>query len=289
MILITGASGKTGQAITRALRKPNAQVRAFVRRTEQVVQLQSVGTQEVVVGNLRHAADLARAAKGVNAIYHICPNMQPDEVTIAQNMIQAAQTNGVSRFVYHSVLHPQTAEMPHHWRKLRVEELLFKSGLDFTILQPAAYMQNVLANWPAITEQGIYRVPYAVTTRLGMVDLDDVAEVAAKMLTEPGHIGAIYELAGSEVVNQTEIAAIVAECLGRPVQAEALAQSLWLQGTRQAGLGDYAIDTLLKMFGYYERYGFWGNPRILTELLGRAPTSLAEFVMRTINQAPTVG
>lgn len=286
MILITGASGKTGQALTKALRKRDAQVRLFVRQAEQAAQLQSLGAQEVVVGNLRAADDLVRASKGVDAIYHICPNMQPDEVAIAQNVIQAAQANGVSRLVYHSVLHPQTEAMPHHWRKLRVEELLFKAKLDFTILQPAAYMQNVLANWPAITEQGIYRVPYAVTTRLGMVDLADVAEAAAQVLTEPGHSGAIYELAGSEVVSQTEIAAILAQVLGRPVAAEALAQPLWVQGAQQAGLGEYAITTLLKMFDYYERYGFWGNPRALTGLLGRAPTSFSAFVLRTIKQAP---
>lgn len=286
MILITGASGKTGQALIRALRQHDAQVRAFVRQPEQMAQLQALGVQEVVVGNLRHATDLDRAGKGIDAIYHICPNMQPDEVAIAENVIQAAQANGVSRFVYHSVLHSQTEEMPHHWRKLRVEELLFKAKLDFTILQPAAYMQNVLAHWPAITAQGIYRVPYAVTTRLGMVDLADVAEVAAKVLTEPSHSGAIYELASSEVMSQTEIAAILAQAVGRPVAAEALAHPLWVQGAQQAGLGEYAITTLLKMFDYYERYGFWGNPRVLTGLLGRAPTSFSAFVLRTIKQAP---
>src|SRR5205823_453635 len=117
--------------------------------------------------------------------------------------------------------------------------LLFKSGLDFTILQPAAYMQNVLASWPLIAEQGVYRVPYAVTTRLGMVDLHDVAEAAGRVLTEPGHSGAVYELAGSEVLSQREVAAILTQCLGRPVHAEALPQAAWVQGARQAGLGDY--------------------------------------------------
>ena len=61
--------------------------------------------------------------------------------------IRAAQSAGVERFVYHSVLHPQVEIMAHHWQKMRVEEQLFESGLSFTILQPAAYMQNVLAGW----------------------------------------------------------------------------------------------------------------------------------------------
>jgi NAD(P)H dehydrogenase (quinone) len=285
MILITGASGKTGQAIVQALLPRGAPVRAFVRQTEQVIHVQQLGAQEGVIGDLRNTADLQHACAGIDTLYHICPNMQPDEVAIAQNLIQVAQTSRVTRFVYHSVLHPQTEEMAHHWHKLRVEELLFKSGLDFTILQPAAYMQNVLAGWQMIVEQGVYRVPYAVTTRLGMVDLTDVAEVAAQVLTEPGHSGAIYELAGSEVLSQTEIAAILSECLGRPVRAEAIAHDGWKQAARQAGLGEYTIATLLKMFAYYERYGFWGNARVLTTLLGRAPTSFAEFTARIVNQS----
>lgn len=53
-----------------------------------------------------------------------------------------------------------------------------KTGQAYTILQPAAYMQNVLAQWDRVMDQGLYAVPYAVETRLGMVDLEDVAQVA---------------------------------------------------------------------------------------------------------------
>ncbi len=280
MILVTGAAGKTGRAVVRALVAGGTAVRAFVRRAEQQVLLLGEGAQEVVLGDFQRAADLHRACAGATALYHICPNMQPDEVAIGQRIIAAAQANGVARFVYHSVLHPQTVEMAHHWNKLRVEELLFKSGLDFTILQPAAYMQNVLTGWQTIVEQGLYRVPYAVTTRLGMVDLLDVATVAAQVLTEPGHSGAIYELAGAEVLSQVEVAAILAECLGRPVQAAAIDPADWERNARANGLNDYAVTTLQRMFAYYERYSFWGNPRVLTGLLGRAPTTFAQSIAK---------
>jgi len=282
MLLITGAGGKTGVAIMQALQKRGATVRALVRRSEQVTASQQHGAHEVILGDLRNSDDLRYACTGIQTIYHICPNMQPDEVTIAQNVIRAAQTEGVTRIVYHSVLHPQTEAMPHHWQKLRVEELLFQSGLDFTILQPAAYMQNVLTGWSAIIEAGVYRVPYALTTRLGMVDLDDVAEAAARVLTEPDHSGAIYELAGPQVLSQAEVAATLAEALKRPIQGEVIDKTNWEAGARKAGLSAYAITTLLKMFDYYERYGFWGNPRVLTHLLGRTPTSFASFIQCTL-------
>jgi len=278
MILITGATGKTGQAIIRALAKREADVRAFVYRDEHVSLAKELGAKEIVVGDLRDEAILRQAADGAGAIYHICPNMNPDEVAIGRTAIKVAQVSGIRHFVYHSVLHPQTEAMPHHWHKMRVEEMLFKSGLGFTILQPAAYMQNVLAGWTAIVQEGIYRVPYPVDTRLGMVDLNDVAAAAAIVLTEPDHTGATYELAGAEALTQNEVASILSDVLGRSVQAEQIPIADWIQQAQTAGLGTYQIETLVKMFRYYEQYDFWGNSHILEWLLNRPAQRFQEFV-----------
>ena len=281
MILVTGAAGKTGRAVIQALTAKGEAVRALVHRPEQVRLVEGVGAREVVVGDMRVQATVGQAAQGARAVYHICPNVSPDEVAIGQVAIAAARSAGVKHFVYHSVLHPQVEAMPHHWQKLRVEEKLFESGLSCTILQPAAYMQNVLAHWDQIVEQGVYPVPYAVETRLGMVDLEDVAEAAAAVLTEPGHAGAVYELAGTDVLSQVEVATILGQQLGRPVRAEAVSLETWERRARESGLGDYQVETLVKMFRYYERYGFWGNPRVLSWLLGRPPTTFAAFVERS--------
>ena len=280
MILVTGAAGKTGRAVIRALIAKGETVRALVHRPEQIRSVEALGAQQGVVGDMSLQATMDQAAQGVRAVYHICPNVSPDEVAIGQVAIVAARSAGVEHFVYHSVLHPQVEAMPHHWQKLRVEEQLFESGLCYTILQPTAYMQNVLAHWDQIMEQGIYPVPYAVETRLGMVDLEDVAEAATVVLTEPGHAGAVYELAGAEVLSQAEVATILGQQLGRPVRAEAVPLEMWERRARESGLGDYQVETLVKMFRYYECYGFWGNPRVLGWLLGRPPTTFAAFIKR---------
>jgi uncharacterized protein YbjT (DUF2867 family) len=170
--------------------------------------------------------------------------------------------------------------MPHHWQKLRVEELLFESGLPFTILQPAAYMQNLLAYWDQIVGQGVYAVPYATDTLLGMVDLEDVAEAAAIVLTEGGHAGATYELAGADVLSPADVAGVLERQLARPIRAQAVPLDEWERGARATGLGEYQVETLLQMFRYYQRHGFWGNPRVLTWLLRRPPTTFATFVQR---------
>lgn len=277
-IVVTGAAGKTGRTIIRALAARSRRVRAFVRRPDQVDMVRAVGAQEVVIGDLRDAEAVGRALAGARAIYHICPNMNPEETVIGDLVIAAAIAAATPRFVYHSVLHPQTETMPHHWQKLRVEEKLFESGLPFTILQPAVYMQNLLAQRQAIGASGVYPVPYAANTRLSFVDLEDVAEVAARVLTESGHVGATYELVGTTALSQIEIAAILSQQMGRSVQVEVIARDVWRQQAEAVGLDAYAITTLLQMFVYYESYGFVGNSNVLRWLLGREPTSLETFI-----------
>jgi uncharacterized protein YbjT (DUF2867 family) len=283
MILVTGAAGKTGQAVLRKVTTEGETVRALVHRTDQVHRLKKFGVDEILVGDMGDPTIVRRATLGARAVYHICPNVSPDEVAIGKIIIAAAQSAEVERFVFHSVLHPQIEAMPHHWQKLLVEESIFKSGLTYTILQPTIYMQNVLAHWDQIVEQGIYTVPYSEDTCLSMVDLDDVAQIAMSALTETGHAGATYELVGTPAISPREIAAILSDQIGRSVRVETVSLPAWEKGTRVSGLGKYQVETLVKMFDYYERYGFSGNSRVLSGLLGRSPTSFVDFVQRIMS------
>lgn len=280
MILVTGAGGKTGQAVMRALTGRAAAVRAWVRREEQAELARQSGASQVAWGDMADEALLEQAVAGIRSVYLICPNMHPDELAIGERVIAAAQHHAIQHLVYHSVLHPQTRDMLHHWQKNQVEEKLFTSGIPYTILQPTAYMQNMLAGWQRIINQGIFANPYPVSTRLSLVDLHDVAEVGARVLTEPGHVYATYELVGTRPHTQTEVADILSQQLGRPVQAQAIPLAEW-QATA-THLSPYALDTLLKMFDYYACYGLEGNPTVLNVLLSRPPTTLEAFVRRLL-------
>jgi uncharacterized protein YbjT (DUF2867 family) len=280
MILVTGAGGKTGKAVLKALVTRGALVRAFVRNSAHEAALSAVGAHDIAVGAMDDPQALARATHGIAAIYHICPNVSPQEVAFAKAVIAAANSQGVHRLVYHSVLHPQIEAMPHHWNKLRVEEMLFGSKLDITILQPTAYMQNSLAEWDRVVSDGIYRVPYPVETRLSLVDLDDVAEAAALVLTTAGHPGATYELVGTPPLSQVEIAETFGHALNKAVRAEAETVEAWEARARSTGMDDHARETLTKMFRAYARDGLVGNSNVLRWLVGRPPTSLAAFAAR---------
>ncbi len=284
MILVTGAAGKTGRAVLRALVAQGAAVRALVHRPQQANAVRALGVPETTVADLRDATAVSRASAGVRAVYHICPNVHPEEITVGQLVIDAAREAGVERFVYHSVLHAQVEAMPHHWQKMRVEERLFESGLDHTILQPAAYMQNVLGQWDSVVQEGVYAVPYSLDTRLGMVDLKDIAEAAARVLTEAGHGGATYELVGPDVLTPTQVAHLLGRQLRRDVAAQQVPLRAWAQQARAAGMGDYQVETLLQMFGYYERHGFWGSSKVLGWLLARPPTGFETFVARVATE-----
>lgn len=282
MVLVTGGAGKTGLAVIEALARRRTAVRALVREHRQGRATLEAGAIEFVVGDMGEAAAYDGAMEDVSAVYFICPNVNPREIDFASFAIKAALAGNKPRFVYHSVLHPQVEAMPHHWLKMRVEEALFGSGLPFTILQPAAYMQNVLASWASMVAEGVYRVPYSAESRQSIVDLEDVAEAAANVLLNPGHENAIYELAGPEALGQRELVEIVAEKMGRPVVIEEIAIGRWREESAGSGLGSYQIEALSRMFDYYAKYGLVGNPGILGHLLKRPPTNFASFIDRVM-------
>jgi NAD(P)H dehydrogenase (quinone) len=281
MILVTGAAGKTGKAVVEALAASGAQVRALVRNPDHAAALLALGATEVNFASFEDARALGEAAAGVQAIYHICPNVSRDEFAYARAIAAAARTHGVRRFVYHSVLHPQIEAMPHHWQKMRAEEMLLASGFDLTVLQPTVYMQNILGAWRGIAD-GVLRVPYPLETRLSLVDLRDVGEAAAIVLTQAGHGGATYELVGTGPLSQSDVASAIGAALGRDVRAEAETLAAWEARARASGMGEHERRTLLAMFGYYAEHGLIGNANTLRWLLGRAPTSLAGFFEREL-------
>jgi NAD(P)H dehydrogenase (quinone) len=282
MILITGAGGKTGRSLVRVLSKVES-VCALVHREEHVPLLKSLGAEKVIVGDMQNEIVLRSAMQGTRAVYHICPNMHPDEVVIGNVVIREAGKAGVEYFVYHSVLHPQTEKMNHHWQKMRVEEMVFESGIPFTILQPAPYMQNLLGSWKSILEDGILRVPYSVDAKFSFVHLEDVAEAAKIVLTESSHKNATYELAGTYPISHIEVAEILSESLKREVRVEKEEIRDWRLRAERNEMqtkrdDEYTIENLVRMFEYYDQWGLAGNPNILRWLLNREPSSFEELV-----------
>ena len=280
MILVTGAAGKTGLAVLHALKARGLDARALIRRSEQKDLVIRAGAKQVAVADLEDAAALRVTLEGASALYLIIPNVHPHEFEMATTVIEAAKTAGVSRLVYHSVMLPKIKAMPHHWQKWQVEESLPASRMDYTILQPASYMQNILAYWPNIVNEGRLALPHSPDAVFSPVDLEDVAEASARVLSEAGHSGATYELAGPERLSSRDMALAVSHLLGRQISVEQIQIEDWKRSLDSGSLSAYAGEALSRMFAYYDQYGFAGDPSELRRLLKRPATNFTEFLKR---------
>jgi NAD(P)H dehydrogenase (quinone) len=276
-ILITGASGKTGNAIISGLSLAGYSVTAFTHKESYRQELIGLGADQVLIGNLRDHEALSSALAEQDGIYHICPNMTPDELEIGKEIIRVCEQQAVHRFVYHSVLHPQIQSMNHHWQKLLVEEQLFQSSLKFTIIQPAVYMQNWLGYRAAIS-QGRFVMPYRVESCLSYLDLRDLGEAASIIFGNSSYIHGVYELVGTSPVSQESVARSFSDCMGKTVTAEESSREDWYKNAIQSGMSEYTRDTLLSMFEYYDRYGLCGSPSTLGSILGKQPRSVEQFI-----------
>jgi len=190
--------------------------------------------------------------------------MHPDEGAYAEAVTAAARRAGVGRLVHHSVASPYVPAMPHHVGKALAEDVVRRSGVPWTILQPGAYVQNFAAGGEIV-------LPYSAAAPFGFAHLDDVAEVAARVLLEDGHEGATYELASFRAT-LGELAAALGSTV-REVTPRAWA------GAEGAGLEPRVRDWLLQMFAYYDRHGLPVGTlpmRILLERPPRSPRDLLE-------------
>lgn len=279
MILVTCAGGKTGRAIVPALAKAGHQVRAMVGRPESESAIDDLGAAEIVSGALSDPDAVPAAMQAIEAVYYIAPNMTPDERSIGDIVIGAAKSAGVERFVFHSVLHTQIEDLPHHWERHFVEQALINSGLAFTILQCGSYMQNMLQGWAKMVESGIHRMAYDIDAPMSLVDLDDIAEMAVTVTTQPGFENGIFEICGPAITLR-EKAEILSRVLGKPIQAEKEPLNAFLDHGRALGFNDFTLTTMAKMFPYYDAHGLVGNAKTLGWILGRDPTDFESFVRR---------
>jgi uncharacterized protein YbjT (DUF2867 family) len=287
-ILVTSAAGFTGQNVILALKRERMHVLAFVRNAKQEQIVSGLGADEAAVGDIRDAAAVAKAVGRASAVYFICPRFVEDEPAIGRLWIEQCEAHGRPRFVYHGVAHPYIAEMRHHWDKLQVQLMLERSSLSFAVLQPTNYMRNVTWAWDQLIEERVYRLPYSPDAPVTWVDADDVAEAAVKVLTEDGYEFGVFELCGTDGgVSRAQLCAMLSERLGMAIRAESASWEAWRQLPRYRGWTEGQMERLKAMFAYYDRHGFRaGNTKVLAMLLGRRPTSYAEYLDRLLALPP---
>jgi uncharacterized protein YbjT (DUF2867 family) len=162
----------------------------------------------------------------------------------------------------------------HAAAKLPVEDALYSSELDFTVLQPARFMQNFERSWNDIIEHDRLSQPYSLSAKMCSVDYRDVAEVAAMAMTGNELSYGTFELCAPGMQDSYETAAILTEVLGRMITAVQIPLD---QFAAQLPEGPFR-DGMTRMMAHYDRQGLpGGNAVTLRAILGREPRTLKEY------------
>jgi uncharacterized protein YbjT (DUF2867 family) len=281
MILVTGATGLNGGVLVRLLSARGVPVRALVRNPTRATALASLANVEVVEGDMAHPDTLAEPLRGVERAMLISSS-DPAMLEVQSNFIEAARKAGVRHVVKLSGIMPDV-DSPFRFARMHGEaELnLERSGIAFTHLRAGEFMHAYFRQVPAIVARGTFFLPME-DARIASIDVRDIAEVAARALTEPGHEGKIYPLTGPEALSMAEVAEKLSTATGKPIRYVNIAPEEARNAQLAAGVPPYTADALAELFAE-RRKGkeskVWPD---IEDILGRRATTFDEFATRHV-------
>ena len=279
MILVTGATGLNGKELLRVLSASGVAVRALVRNPARAEAIAALPNVEIVQGDMAHPETLAAGLRGIDRAMLISSS-DPMMLDVQTNFIEAARKAGVKHIVKLSGIMP---ELDSAFRFARmhgeIEKRLEASGMAFTHLRAGEFMPAYFRQVPNITAKGAMFLPME-DARIASIDVGDIAEIAAKVLTGSGHEGKTYPLTGPEALTMTEVAAKLSAATGKTIRYVNVPPDAARQAQLAAGMPPYLADALFELFAE-RRNGkeakVWPDAGVL---LGRRPTSFDEFAGR---------
>jgi uncharacterized protein YbjT (DUF2867 family) len=212
-VLVTGATGNTGSGLIPTLLKSGINVRAFVRDDAKAQALKDAGA-EIIIGDLDQPETIAPAVEGVDKIYLLTWN-GPTQAQQVENVLKAARQSGNPHIVRHSMWGSEKSRIIQ--QGVQAEKAVMSSGLPWTLLKPTFFMQNTMMAAQTIASGGVIYWDVG-DGKIGMIDVRDIVEVAAAVLTGRGHEGKNYILTGPETISFHEVASTFSKVLGKKVQ-----------------------------------------------------------------------
>jgi uncharacterized protein YbjT (DUF2867 family) len=281
-VLAVGATGQFAGLVVPALVARGVQVRALVHDPAKAERVRALGAQESVRGDLRDRASIMAALDGVDGVFHVIPAFAPDSTDLGVGMVEAAAAAGIRRFVFSGVYHPSLS-LVNHAALRPVEEALYRSAMEFTVLQPAMFLQGLAGAWRTALDHGVFTMPYSKDSAMTFVDYRDVAEVAATAFASDDLVDGTFELAAGGMLTRTQIAETMSRHAGRTVVAEDVTAHVALSDMPAGAMR----DGLEAMFDDYTAHGFHGgNNLVLRTILGRAPRSLDNYLRELAGPTP---
>ncbi len=279
MILLTGITGKTGGATANALLEKGVKFRALARDPAKAADYAAKGV-EIVQGDLGDPASVEATLEGCDKAVLILPNgKEQEELEIA--FINAAAKSGIEHFVKLSspeAVRGTTSPIP--LAHIAAEDALMESGMDWTIVRPNFFMQNVVGYGAAAKETGKISLPMSKGTA-ALTDCNDAGAFIAEVLTSDGHIGKSYDFSGPELLNFDQIAECFGEVLGREVVYDDCDPVEYLKAIRPFLTSDWHSDSIAILFAEIADGTTPGKVNdIFQKVVGREPISFTEFLRR---------
>lgn len=278
MIAITGATGQLGQHVVANLLKTTAadQLVAVVRNPAKAEALSQQGV------NVRQAdygdeGALTKALQGVEKLLIISSSEVGQRAPQHRNIIQAATAAGVKFIAYTSLLHADTSPLGLAEEHVATEKMLADSGIPYALLRNGWYTENYLASAPPALEHGVF-IGAAGEGKIASATRADYAAAAARVISEEGHAGKVYELAGDNGWTLSELAAELAKQSGKKVVYQNLSEADFAAALKSVGLPDGLADMLADSDVGASKGGLFDDSHTLSQLIGRPTTTLADSV-----------
>lgn len=221
-VLVVGATGTLGRQIVRHAIDQGHQVRCLVRSQRKAAFLKEWGA-ELVGGTLRDKNTIIAALEGMDAVIDAATARATDSASIKQvdwdgkvNLIQAAKTAGVDRFIFFSILNAEKyPNVPLMEIKRCTEKFLAESGLKYTILRPCGFMQGLIGQYaiPMLDNQTVWIT--GESTAIAYMDTQDIAKFAVRALEVPETVGQSYPVVGSKAWKAEEIIEVCERLSGK--------------------------------------------------------------------------
>jgi uncharacterized protein YbjT (DUF2867 family) len=274
MILVSGGTGMVGGEVVRLLSQQGVAARALTRNPSKAKELPGITW---VAGDLSKPETLASAFDGAQTIF-LVSSIGEDTVALQHNAIEAARNAGVKHIVKLSAFgasdHSKAPICLWHYQ---IEKEMQASGMDWTILRPHHFMQNLLGQLEYIVNDGVVysasgdgKIPY--------IDAPDIAAVAAVTLTKPGHQGKKYVITGSEALSYRDATEIIGKTIGKQLRFvdespdEARARRV------REGYPPAIVESALAISAYQRAGGKTATiTNVVLDLTGRPPRTFAEF------------
>ncbi|SFD68520.1 SDR family oxidoreductase [Spirosoma endophyticum] len=275
-LLITGATGSIGTALTQLLSQRGIPFRAMVRSPKDAEKFATLAGADVVIGDFNDATSLAQALMGIERAF-LLTNSSEQAKSQQLSFVKQAQKAGVRYLVKLSQL---AADKGSPVRFLRyhsvVEEAIRESGMDFTFLRPNLFMQGLLGFKDSIIEQGKFFAAIG-DARISAIDIRDIADVAVAALTKSGHEGKTYTLTGPQALTHKDMADALSVSLNRQVTFIDVPSEAMRSALLGVGFPIWQADGLLEDYAHYSRNEASFVTPDVQAVTGNSPRTFATF------------